>query len=213
MAALVRCTGANKKRPAVFGLPLDGATLALPDLKTLADAANGAAKREATQWFVLVTLMVDLAVAVGSTTYPTVSAKMPPMQRLFRKSAQEGGRWRIRGMAEREEPGANSLWAAPRILDRHGWERGRRPHRLKTSAAVASAGGSPGHGTQHIIRELPAQTRLPPKLYISGSHPGLQSRALPCARLNCSKDLTHKVGVPLRICTRNNPVHYVGPDI
>src|SRR4051812_7341451 len=39
------------------------------DLKTLADAANEAAKREATQWFFLVTLMVYLAIAVGSTTH------------------------------------------------------------------------------------------------------------------------------------------------
>jgi hypothetical protein len=36
------------------------------DLKTLADAANEAAKREATQWFFLVTLMVYLGSPHGS---------------------------------------------------------------------------------------------------------------------------------------------------
>lgn len=37
-------------------------------LKELADAANEAAKREATQWFFLVTLLVYLAIAAGGTT-------------------------------------------------------------------------------------------------------------------------------------------------
>lgn len=39
------------------------------DLKTLADAVNEAAKREAGQWFYFVTIMVTLAAIVGSTTH------------------------------------------------------------------------------------------------------------------------------------------------
>ncbi len=39
------------------------------DLKTLADAANEAAKREAAQWFFFVTIMLALAAIVGSTTH------------------------------------------------------------------------------------------------------------------------------------------------
>ena len=38
-------------------------------LNDLLNAANDAAKREATQYFFLVTLMVSLAVAVGGTTH------------------------------------------------------------------------------------------------------------------------------------------------
>ncbi len=54
-----------------------------PDLKTLADAANDAAKREATQWFFLVTLMVYLAVAVGSTTYRVLFLESPVQLPIF----------------------------------------------------------------------------------------------------------------------------------
>jgi uncharacterized protein YjbI with pentapeptide repeats len=39
------------------------------DLKTLADAANEAARREAAQWFYFVTIMITLAAIVGSTTH------------------------------------------------------------------------------------------------------------------------------------------------
>lgn len=47
------------------------ATAAAPsiDLKALADAANEAAKREATQWFFFITIMITLAAIVGSTTH------------------------------------------------------------------------------------------------------------------------------------------------
>jgi hypothetical protein len=54
-----------------------------PDLKTLADAANEAAKREATQWFFLVTLMVYLAVAVGSTTHRVLFLESPVQLPIF----------------------------------------------------------------------------------------------------------------------------------
>src|SRR3954453_14495807 len=39
------------------------------DLKALADAANESAKREASQWFFFVTILITLAAIVGSTTH------------------------------------------------------------------------------------------------------------------------------------------------
>src|SRR3712207_9324521 len=53
------------------------------DLKALADAANEAAKREATQWFFLVTLMIYLAVAVGSTTHRVLFLEQPVQLPIF----------------------------------------------------------------------------------------------------------------------------------
>lgn len=46
-------------------------------LKDLLDAANEAARREAAQWFLLVTLMVYLAVAVGSVTHRKLFLEEP----------------------------------------------------------------------------------------------------------------------------------------
>jgi hypothetical protein len=48
-----------------------------PELEALADAANEAAKRDATQWFFLVMLMVYLAIAVGSTTHRMLLLESP----------------------------------------------------------------------------------------------------------------------------------------
>lgn len=47
------------------------------DLKTLADAANEAAKREAAQWFYFVTIMLTLAALVGSTTHRVLFLEDP----------------------------------------------------------------------------------------------------------------------------------------
>src|SRR3954462_12450268 len=47
------------------------------DLKTLADAANEAAKREAGQWFYFVTIMITLAAIVGSTTHRVLLLEEP----------------------------------------------------------------------------------------------------------------------------------------
>jgi uncharacterized protein YjbI with pentapeptide repeats len=47
------------------------------DLKTLADAANEAAKREAAQWFYFVTVMITLAAIVGSTTHRVLFLEAP----------------------------------------------------------------------------------------------------------------------------------------
>src|SRR5689334_3293679 len=47
------------------------------DLKTLADAANEAAKREAAQWFFFVTVMITLAAIVGSTTHRVLFLEEP----------------------------------------------------------------------------------------------------------------------------------------
>jgi uncharacterized protein YjbI with pentapeptide repeats len=52
-------------------------------LKELLDAANDAAKREATQWFFIVTLMVYLAVAVGSTTHRKLLLEEPIQLPIF----------------------------------------------------------------------------------------------------------------------------------
>ncbi len=41
------------------------------DLETLADAADGAAKRRAAQWFFFVAVVIALAAIVGSTTHRT----------------------------------------------------------------------------------------------------------------------------------------------
>jgi len=54
------------------------------DLKTLADAANEATKREAAQWFYFVTIMITLAAIVGSTTHRVLfleeAVKVPLLQ-------------------------------------------------------------------------------------------------------------------------------------
>ncbi len=47
------------------------------DLKTLADAANDAAKREAAQWLYFVTIMITLAALVGSTTHRVLFLEEP----------------------------------------------------------------------------------------------------------------------------------------
>jgi hypothetical protein len=47
------------------------------DLRTLADAANDAAKREATQWFYFVTIMLTLTALVGSTTHRLLFLEEP----------------------------------------------------------------------------------------------------------------------------------------
>lgn len=47
------------------------------DLKTLADAANEAAKREAAQWFYFVTIMLTLTAIVGSTTHRVLFLQEP----------------------------------------------------------------------------------------------------------------------------------------
>ena len=47
------------------------------DLKTLADAANEAAKREAAQWFYFVTIMITVAALVGSTTHRVLFLEEP----------------------------------------------------------------------------------------------------------------------------------------
>src|SRR3954462_9742260 len=47
------------------------------DLKTLADAANEAAKREAAQWFFFVTVMITLAAIIGSTTHRVLFLEEP----------------------------------------------------------------------------------------------------------------------------------------
>lgn len=47
------------------------------DLKTLADAANEAAKREAAQWFYFVTIMITLAAVIGSTTHRVLFLEDP----------------------------------------------------------------------------------------------------------------------------------------
>jgi hypothetical protein len=53
------------------------------DLKTLADAANEAAKRQVAQWFFLITLMVYLVVAVGSTTHKVLFLGSPMQLPIF----------------------------------------------------------------------------------------------------------------------------------
>lgn len=53
------------------------------DLKTLADAANEAAKREATQWFFFVTIMITLAAIVGSTTHRVLFLEQPVQLPIF----------------------------------------------------------------------------------------------------------------------------------
>src|SRR5690242_15729909 len=46
-------------------------------VKTLADAANEAAKREAAQWFFFVIVMITLAAIVGSTTHRVLFLEEP----------------------------------------------------------------------------------------------------------------------------------------
>lgn len=69
--------------PALDRAPAPEGAALTTDLKTLADAANEAAKREATQWFFLVTLMVYLAVAVGSTTHRVLFLESPVQLPVF----------------------------------------------------------------------------------------------------------------------------------
>jgi len=52
-------------------------------LKELLDAANESARREATQWFFLVTLMVYLAIAIGGTTPRRLFLDEPVMLPIF----------------------------------------------------------------------------------------------------------------------------------
>lgn len=47
------------------------------ELKTLGDAANEAAKREAAQWFFFVTVMITLAALIGSTTHRMLLLREP----------------------------------------------------------------------------------------------------------------------------------------
>ena len=60
-------------------------------LNDLLNAANDAAKREATQYFFLVTLMVSLAVAVGGTTHRKLL--------LESRSASQSSTWPCRSRA------------------------------------------------------------------------------------------------------------------
>ena len=62
-------TNANPLQPAEASAVLAEKPPLETDLKTLADAANEAAKREAAQWFFLITIMVTLAAIVGSTAH------------------------------------------------------------------------------------------------------------------------------------------------
>ncbi len=61
----------------------DGKPAPTTGLKELLDAANEAAKREATQWFYLVTVMVYLAAAVGSVTHRKLFLAEPVTLPIF----------------------------------------------------------------------------------------------------------------------------------
>ena len=65
--ALPPITPRPSRSPKQFGI----------DLKTLADAANESAKREATQWFFFVTIMLTLAAIIGSTTHRVLFLEEP----------------------------------------------------------------------------------------------------------------------------------------
>ena len=64
-------------RRAIRRYPAKAAPRLETDLKTLADAANEAAKREAAQWFYFVTIMLTLAAIVGSTTHRVLFLEEP----------------------------------------------------------------------------------------------------------------------------------------
>ncbi|MBK1656754.1 hypothetical protein [Paracraurococcus ruber] len=64
-------------RPAIRRYPPKPAPRLETDLKTLADAANEAARREAGQWFFLITIMITVAAIVGSTTHRTLLLEEP----------------------------------------------------------------------------------------------------------------------------------------